>query len=55
MCMQGGDLHIQHAKGGVSLQFAAASAYYLQCGAFYAGKHMHKTGTSSCGAFFGAC
>ncbi|KAL3142581.1 hypothetical protein ABBQ38_002899 [Trebouxia sp. C0009 RCD-2024] len=34
----GGDLHIQHGKGGMTFQFGAASAYYLQCGAFYAGK-----------------
>ncbi len=36
--MQGENLVVQHAKGGVQLQFAAGSAHYLHCGAFYAGK-----------------
>ena len=36
--MQGGNLVVQNAKGGMVLQFAAGSAHHLHCGAFYAGK-----------------
>lgn len=44
--VQGGDLQVRHAKGAVQLHFASNSAYYLHCGAFYAGKHMHIAGIS---------